>query len=327
MTRVLVTGAGGQIGTELSAALRERYGLDQVLVTDIRDPADWASEGENGGRSAQLDCLDESAIEEAFASFRPNLVFHLAAILSARGEHNPRKAYDVNVGSLLQVLDAAVRHEARVFVPSSIAAFGPETPGDPTPQRTIQRPKTMYGITKVCGELLCDYYHLRHGLDVRGLRFPGLISYTAPPGGGTTDYAVEIFHEALSHGHYTCFLTADTQLDMMYIDDAVRAAIELMEAPAEALRDRNGFNVTAMQFTPAELGSAIQDRIPGFTMDYDADPMRQRIADSWPRRLDDSEARSQWGWKPEYGIEEMVSTMLEGLSGSATPPSKSGTKG
>ena len=311
MTRILVTGAGGQIGTELSAALRSRYGREQVLATDLKEH----SEGQRElGPARQLDCLDASALARTFNDFGPDLVFHLAAILSARGEANPKLAYDVNLGSLMNLLEAARVASCQLFVPSSIAAFGPDTPGDPTPQRTIQRPTTMYGVTKVAGELLCDYYHAHYGLDVRGLRFPGLISYTAPPGGGTTDYAVEIFHEALESGHYSCFLRADTRLDMMYMADAVRASIELMEAPGDGLKDRNAFNITAMQFTPEELGKAIQTRIPGFTMEYCPDPVRQAIADSWPNRLDDSAARDQWGWNPEYAIEETVSIMIKGLT-------------
>lgn len=312
MTKVLVTGAAGQIGTELTAALRERYGNDRVLATDLRDPAAWHG---GDGPSGQLDCLDEAAVLATFEDFQPELVYHLAAVLSARAEHDPLRAWNVNMGSLLNVLEGARPAGSRLFVPSSIAAFGPDAPRDPTPQRPPQRPATMYGVTKVAGELLCDYYHARYGLDVRGVRFPGLISYTAPPGGGTTDYAVEIFHEALRHGTYTCFLAPDTRLDMMYIADGVRAALEVMEAPAESLRDRNAFNVTAMQFTPAELARAIQAHLPDFTIDYDPDPVRQAIADSWPRRLDDSEAREQWGWEHEYDLEALVRVMIEGLRG------------
>ena len=317
MTRVLITGAGGQIGAELATSLRERHGPDSVLATDLKDPDDWHG---GSGPAARLDCLDGEAVAEAFAAFRPTLVFHLAAILSARAEDDPKRAWDVNMGSLLNVLEAARSRPCRLFVPSSIAAFGPDTPRDPTPQRTRQRPTTMYGVTKVSGELLCDYYHIRFGLDVRGVRFPGLISYTAPPGGGTTDYAVEIFHEALRRGRYTCFLRPDTRMDMMYMADGVRAAMELMEAPAESLEERNAFNVTAMQFTPAELAEAIRAHLPDFEIDYDPDPLRQDIADSWPQRLDDSAAREQWGWSHEYDLEAMVSVMLEGVGRTASEP-------
>src|SRR5690606_23694882 len=215
-----------------------------------------------------------------------------------------------NMQTLVHVLEAARERGAAVFVPSSIAAFGPGTPADPTPQDTIQRPTSMYGVTKVAGELLCDYYAHRFGVDVRGLRYPGLISYTAPPGGGTTDYAVEIFHHALLHGRYTCFLAPDTQLDMMYMADAVRASIEVMLADASSLQHRNAFNVTAMQLTPASLARAIREHLPAFEIDYDVDPVRQAIADSWPRRLDDSAARTEWGWRHEYDLPRMVGDMI-----------------
>jgi nucleoside-diphosphate-sugar epimerase len=218
------------------------------------------------------------------------------------------------MGGLYVVLEAARERECAVFVPSSIAAFGPETPPDPTPQDTIQRPNTMYGVTKVAGELLADYYHTRFDVDARGLRYPGLISYAAPPGGGTTDYAVEIFHAALQEGHYTCYLEPDTQLDMMYMPDALRASMELMDAPANALQHRNAFNVAAMQLTPAGLADAIRVHIPSFEIDYDVDPARQRIAESWPRRIDDTAARQEWGWTLEYDRAAMVADMLVRLS-------------
>ena len=223
------------------------------------------------------------------------------------------------MNGVVNVLQVAAETGCRVFVPSSIAAFGPETPRDPAPQSTLQRPTTMYGVTKVAGELLCDYYHSRFGVDARGLRFPGLISYAAPPGGGTTDYAIDIFHGALRTGRYTCFLKADTQMEMMYMPDAIRAVIELMEAPPGALTHRNAFNVTAMQFTPAELAAAIAEHVPGFRIDYDPDPLRQAIADSWPARLDDSEARAQWGWRHEYELPDMVADMFRGLNARRRP--------
>lgn len=319
MTRALVTGAAGQIGTELAASLVEDFGADQVLVTDIRDPSEWSR---GGGRAAILDCMDGDAVRGLMDEFRPDHVYHLAAILSAKGEARPRRAWDLNVGSLLNILEATRDRDCRVFVPSSIAAFGPTAPKDPTPQRTVQRPTTMYGVTKVAGELLCDYYHLRFGVDVRGLRFPGLISYSAPPGGGTTDYAVEIFHAAVHEGHYVCFLSPDTRLDMMYLADGIRAARELMAAPGEGLEDRNAYNVTAMQFTPAELADAIRRVRPDFTIAYDPDPVRQAIADSWPDRLDDEAARRQWGWTPEYDLARMVDVMLAGVSALGTDTSE-----
>ena len=311
MKRILITGAAGQIGTELTASLLARYGSDEVLATDVRDPSIWAGDCP----AEQLDCLDLEALRDSVTRFGATAIHHLAAILSATGEADPVRAYQVNMDGLVNVLRVAAERRCRVFVPSSIAAFGPGTPRDPAPQSTVQRPTTMYGVTKVAGELLCDYFHSRFGVDARGLRFPGLISYAAPPGGGTTDYAVEIFHAALRDGHYTCFLRADTRMDMMYMPDAIRAAIELMEAPPEALTHRNAFNISAMQFTPAELAAAIRAHVPGFRIDYNPDPLRQSIADSWPSRLDDSEARQEWGWRHEYELPDMVADMFEGLAG------------
>ncbi len=311
MKRILITGAAGQIGTELASRLRGRYGSGAILPTDIRDPASWASIGP----AEQLDCLDLDALRRAAKRFGATDLFHLAAILSAAAEEDPRRAYQINMDGLVNVLQVAAETGCRVFTPSSIAAFGPETPRDPAPQSTLQRPTTMYGVTKVAGELLCDYYHARFGVDARGLRFPGLVSYTAPPGGGTTDYAVDIFHAALDQGRYTCFLRPDTGMDMMYMPDAIRAIIELMEAPASSLTHRNAFNVTAMHFTPAELADAIRVHVPGFGIDYEPDPRRQAIADSWPERLDDSEAREQWGWRHEYELPDMAADMFRGLRG------------
>ncbi len=310
MKRVLLIGAAGQIGSELAVALRDRYGPDAVLATDVRNPTIWAG----GNTEAQrLDCLDPVALSETVRAFRADTILHLAAVLSASAEADPLRAWRVNMDGLLNVLEVAAEEGCRVFAPSSIAAFGAGTPRNPTPQTTVQRPSTMYGITKVAGELLCDYYQLRFGVDARGLRFPGLISYRTPPGGGTTDYAVEIFHEALNRGRYRCFLRADTRLDMMYMPDAIRAVIELMEAEPGALRHHNAFNVTAMQFTPAELAAAIRAHVADFRIDYTPDPVRQAIADSWPDRLDDSEARAQWGWRPRYDLPQMVAAMLQGL--------------
>jgi nucleoside-diphosphate-sugar epimerase len=240
-------------------------------------------------------------------------VYHLAAILSARGEASPQQAWAVNMGGLYNVLEVARRDGCAVFTPSSIAAFGPSTPPDPTPQDTIQRPNTIYGVTKVAGELLSDYYHDRFGVDARGIRYPGLISYVTPPGGGTTDFAVEIFYEAVERGAYTCFLGPGTQLDMMYMPDAIRGSIELMEVAADRLVHRNAFNMTAMQVTPESLAAAIRVHIPEFTIEYEVDPVRQAIADSWPRRIDDRAAREEWGWKPEYDLAAMTADMIEHL--------------
>jgi nucleoside-diphosphate-sugar epimerase len=312
--RILVTGAGGQIGSELVPALRQRYGVANVLATDLRTPS---PELMDGGPFQILDATDPRAIGGATVRHRADTIYHLAAILSAVGERDPRLAYHVNMDGVHAVLEVAREQQCAVFVPSSIAAFGPSTPPDPTPQDTIQRPTSIYGITKVSGELLCDYYHLRFGVDTRGVRYPGLISYGAPPGGGTTDYAVEIFHRALQEGRYTCFLEPGTQLDMMYMPDAIRAAIELMEADPTRLVHRNAFNVTAMQLTPERLAAAIREHLPSFELGFDVDPVRQAIADSWPRRIDDSAARAEWGWKAEYELDVMTADMLDHLRGNA----------
>ncbi len=311
MQRILVTGAAGQIGSELVPALRERYGEANVVASDIRRPDGPIGES---GPFELLDCRDGAAVADVVARHRIDTIYHLAALLSATAEAAPQKAWDVNMNGLVAVLEVARERRCAVFTPSSIGAFGPSTPPDPAPQDTIQRPTTIYGVTKVAGELLCDYYHVRFGVDTRGLRYPGLISYVAPPGGGTTDYAVDIFYHALREGRYTSFLGPDTQLDMMYMPDAIRAAIELMEADPARLRHRNAFNVTAMQLTPASLAEAIARRIPGFTIDYDIDPVRQAIADSWPRRIDDTAAREEWGWKPAYDLDAMTDDMLAQLS-------------
>lgn len=310
MRRILVTGALGQVGSELVPALRDAYGEDEVIATDIKEPS-----GEVGGGPWQaLDCTDASAIAEAASRHGVDTVYHLAAILSATGERDPQRAYQVNLGGLVSVLEVAREMGLAVFTPSSIAAFGPGTPSDPAPQDTVQRPATMYGVTKVAGELLCDYYHRRYGVDTRGLRYPGLISHRALPGGGTTDYAVEIFYRALEDGRYTCFLAEGTRLDMMYMPDAVRASIEVMEADPGRLEHRNAFNVTAMQLAPEQLASAIRQHIPDFRIEYAVDPTRQAIAESWPRRIDDTAARHEWGWEPRFDLETMTADMLDHLS-------------
>lgn len=309
MNRILVTGAGGQIGSELVPALRALHGDDAVLATDIRQSADDAL----AGPFQIIDCTDARAVGAAAVRFGADTIYHLAAILSAVGERDPRLAYDVNMNGLISVLEVARDQELSVFVPSSIAAFGPSTPSNPAPQDTIQRPTSMYGVTKVSGELLCDYYHLRYGVDVRGVRFPGIISHGAPPGGGTTDWAVDIYYHAARGENYTCFLSKDAQLDMMYMPDAVRAAIEVMEADPGKLKHRNAFNVTAMQLAPKDLAALLGEKVPGFEVAYDVDPVRQAIAESWPRRIDDTAAREEWGWAPEYDVESMTDDMLENL--------------
>jgi nucleoside-diphosphate-sugar epimerase len=310
MKRILVTGAAGQVGSELVPALRERYGPENVLASDIRDPGEAASDS---GPFQVVDCTDHASMDGAVADFKADTIYHLAAILSAVGEADPHRAYEVNLGGLENTLEIARTRNCSVFIPSSIAAFGPSTPPDPTPQVTVQRPTTIYGVTKVAGELLADYFHVRFGVDARGVRYPGLISHVTPPGGGTTDYAVEIFYEAVRHGRYTCFLKPDTQLDMMYMPDAIRASIDVMEADPGRLKNRNAFNIAAMQLTPAKLADAIRRHIPDFVMEYDVDPLRQGIADSWPRRLDDSAAREEWGWEPAFDLDSMVVDMLENL--------------
>ncbi|HEX6901813.1 MAG TPA: L-threonine 3-dehydrogenase [Thermoanaerobaculia bacterium] len=305
---ILVTGALGQIGSELVNALRQRYGEDRVIGSDIRMPPRG-----NEGPFEFVDCTNQRSIDDVIRRHRVGTIYHLAALLSAVAESKPQVAWEVNMDGLYWVLEVARENRCAVFFPSSIGAFGPGTPKDHTPQDTVQRPTTMYGVTKVAGELLCDYYFHRFGVDARGVRFPGLISYGAPPGGGTTDYAVEIFYEAIRHRHYTCFLEPDTRLDMMYMPDAIKAVIGVMEAAPDRLAHRNAFNVTAMNFTPEELAAEIRKHIPEFEIDYHVDPVRQAIADSWPNSLDDSAARREWDWSPDYDLPAMVGDMLQNL--------------
>jgi len=308
MSRILVTGALGQIGTELVAALRQQSGDDAVVATDIK--MNHGNHSRSGTIQEHLDCLDLHQLSDIVKRFDIATIYHLGALLSAVCEQTPQRAWRVNMDGLVNVLDVAHRFNCAVFFPSSIGAFGPDTPGMQTPQRTIQRPTAMYGITKVAGEMMCEYYAKRFGVDVRGLRLPGLISATAPPGGGTTDYAVDIFHEAVRSARYRCFLRSDTQLDMMYMADAVRAMMELMEANRSSLLDANAYNISAMNFTPAELAAEITRQKPGFQIEYEIDPLRQAIADSWPAQVDDSAARSQWSWHPAYTLAETVGEML-----------------
>jgi nucleoside-diphosphate-sugar epimerase len=310
-TRVLVTGSLGQIGSELTLGLRDRYGADNVIATDIRP--DTKRILSSAVPFALLDVLKQESIEELIERYRVNTVYHLAALLSAVAEKRPREAWEINMNGLINVLDAARARKCSVFFPSSIGAFGPSTPLDGTPQDTVQRPESMYGVTKVAGELLCDYYFKRFGVDTRGVRYPGIISSGTLPGGGTTDYAVEIFYDAIKEHRYTCFLKEGTSLDMMYMPDAIKAAISLMEADPASLKHRNAFNVTAMHFTPEVLEAEIRKHIPDFTMGYRVDPMRQRIADSWPNYMDDSAARAEWGWKPDYDLAAMTADMLSVL--------------
>ncbi len=311
MRRILVTGALGQIGSELVPALRSRLGADDVVASDIRMPASGSPI--NDGPFHKVDCTSQRQIQEAVRRYDVDTVYHLASLLSAVAEERPQMAWDVNMGGLYRVLEVARENRCAVFVPSSIGAFGPSTPKDGTPQDTLQRPTSMYGVTKVAGELLCDYYHTRFGVDARGVRYPGIISHVAPPGGGTTDYAVEIYYDAIRHGRYTCFLKRDTRLDMMYMPDAVKGAIEIMEADASRLVHRNAFNLAAMNFTPEEAAAAIRVHVPDFTISYQVDPVRQGIANSWPNSIDDTAAREEWGWKPDYDLASMTADMLQQL--------------
>ena len=311
MRRILVTGALGQIGSELVPALRARYGQDRVIASDIRMMP--AGELAEDGPYEHADCTQAHQILEVVRRHDVGRIYHMAALLSAVAEDKPQVAWTVNMNGLYNVLEVARQYDCAVFFPSSIGAFGPTTPRDQTPQDTIQRPTTMYGVNKVAGELLCDYYALRFGIDTRGVRLPGLISYVAPPGGGTTDYAVEIFYHALRYGRYTCFLSPETCLDMMYMPDAIRAMIEVMEADPGRLAHRNAFNIAAMSFTPEVLAKAIRKHLPDFVLDYEVDPVRQAIADSWPRSLDDSAAREEWDWAPAYDLPAMTEDMLSKL--------------
>ncbi len=305
--RILMTGAAGQIGSELAQALRKKYGRDNVLVTDlVRPPAELSE----AGPFELLDVTDRRALDGLIGKYAVDTVYHLAALLSATGEKNPQKAWTVNLNGLYNVLETAREHGlVRVFSPSSIAVFGPATPRENTPQDTVLDPTTIYGVTKVAGEMLCDYYVRKYGLDVRGCRYPGIISHQTLPGGGTTDYAVAIYYEAVKHGRYTCFLREDTRLPMMYMPDCLKCTLDLMEADFAKLKHHSNFNVTAMSFSAGELAAEIRKHVPGFECRYEPD-FRQAIADSWPASIDDSEARAEWGWKPDYDLAAMTGDML-----------------
>jgi nucleoside-diphosphate-sugar epimerase len=306
-SRILITGAGGQIGTVLTDALRQAYGADNVVATDLRDL------GPQAGPVAVLDALDGNALAELVGKWEITQIYHLAAILSATGEKNPLWAWDINMRSLFHVLETArATGVQKVYYPSSIAVFGREAEKFNTPQHEVLIPETVYGISKVAGENWANYYFRRYGLDVRSLRYPGIIGYQSLPGGGTTDYAVDIYHYAVRGEAFTCFLNADTALPMLYMPDAIRATLELMEAPAEKISIRTSYNLAGMSFTPAEIAASIQKQVPGFQIQYAPD-FRQAIADSWPASIDDSAARHDWGWKPEYDLDAMTGDMLKHL--------------
>ena len=311
MKKILLTGSLGQIGSELVLKLREVYGMDNVIATDIRHLE--TNKVCTEGIFEILDVTDADALGELYNKYKPDTLIHLASLLSATAEEKPLLAWKINMGGLINTLELAREKSLQYFTPSSIGAFGPLSPKKNTPQDTIQRPKTMYGITKVSGELLCDYYFSRYGVDTRGVRFPGLISYVAHPGGGTTDYAVEIFYEALKNNRYASYIDKDTFMDMMYMPDAVKAIIDLMEADPKKLIHRNAFNISAMSIDPVMLGNEIKKHLPEFELTFDVDPRRQGIAASWPDCIDVTAAREEWGFKADYDLAAMTKDMLEKL--------------
>lgn len=305
---VLIIGSQGQIGLELTQELRNIYGNDHVIASDVKAPAVEAS-----GPFEVLDVMDRNGLYEVFKKHNVKQVYLLAALLSATAEKNPRFAWDLNMEGLFNVLDAAKEGILKkVYWPSSIAVFGPSTPKQDTPQYTVMEPNTIYGISKQAGERYCEYYNQKHNVDVRSIRYPGLIGHKSAPGGGTTDYAVHIYHEALKNKTYECFLSAATELPMMYMPDALKATLSLMEAPAEQVKIRSSYNVAGMSFNPEQIAAEIRKHIPEFTITYKPD-FRQAIADSWPQSINDAEAREHWGWKPDYDLEKMTKDMLDNL--------------
>lgn len=305
--RILVLGAGGQIGTDLVAELRHRHGDENVIATDLKEDC---PEALAGGPYFQLNAMDRDAIEKMVAGHNVGTVFHLVAMLSATAEQHPMKGWDLNMQTLFHCLELAREKKIKkLFWPSSIAVFGPKSPQQNTPQHTVLEPTTVYGISKVAGESWCEYYHRQYGVDVRSVRYPGLISYKAAPGGGTTDYAVHIYHEALKHGHYTSFIQSDRYLPMMYMEDAIRATLEIMDAPAEKVRLRTAYNISAMSFNPEDIAAAIRKHIPDFKIEYSPD-FRNEIAANWPQSVDDTAAREDWGWRPQFDLDKMTAEML-----------------
>ncbi|MFY8186838.1 MAG: L-threonine 3-dehydrogenase [Flavobacterium sp.] len=309
-TKILIIGACGQIGSELTKTLRNKYGVENVIASDIRK---LNNDVVNEGIFEVVNALDFNQIEHLVEKYQVTDVYLMAALLSATAEKNPAFAWDLNMNSLFHVLNIAKAGKIqKIFWPSSIAVFGPTTPRNNTPQYTIMEPSTVYGISKQTGERWCEYYHNQYGVDVRSIRYPGLISWSSPPGGGTTDYAVEIYHKALQDQSYECFLSADTMLPMMYMDDAIRATIEIMEAPASKIKVRSSYNLAGMSFTPAQMAASIQEEMDDFTISYAPD-FRQKIADSWPNSIDDSFAKNDWGWQPTFDLKATTATMLDAL--------------
>ena len=303
-------GANGQIGSELAAALRQKFGSENVITSDIRTPQTLKDDE----IFEIINVLDKQALKALLEKHNPTQIYLLAAMLSATGEQYPQKAWDLNMNGLLNVLDLAIELGIKkIFWPSSIAVFGPHSPKQQTDQYCIMDPNSIYGISKLAGERLCEYYHAKYGLDIRSIRYPGIISWKTAPGGGTTDYAVHIFFEALKHGKYSSFLSAETELPMMYMPDAVRGTIELMEAPAEKLTIRSSYNLAGISFTPAQIAEEIKKILPNFELSYVENDPRQAIADSWPASIDDSYARNDWGWKPSFDLEAMTKDMIENL--------------
>lgn len=309
--RILVTGSLGQIGSELVVKLQELYGDKNIIASDVRKTRKGLP---NNCIFEVLDVTDGKRFYEIAKKYEVDTIIHLAALLSSVGEQNPQKAWHINMGGLYNALEVSRELGCALFTPSSIAAFVPSTPKDNTPQNTLQRPDTIYGVTKVSGELLCDYYYKKYGVDTRGVRFPGLISYKTLPGGGTTDYAVEIYYEALKSKEYTCYIEENTKMDMMYMPDAIDAIINLMEADSSKLIHRNAYNITAMSFSPKEIAAVIQKYIPDFKIKYDIDPIRQQIADSWPNSIDATAAKEEWGFKANYDLSSMTEDMIDKLS-------------
>jgi nucleoside-diphosphate-sugar epimerase len=311
MKNVLIIGSTGQIGSELTIELRKRY--NGHIVAGYITGAEPKGELLETGPAEVVDITDKGQIAGVVSKYKIDTIYNLAALLSAVAEAKPQLAWKIGMEGLFNVLEVAREKNCAVFTPSSIGVFGNNTPKDKTPQDTIRNPRTMYGVTKVAGELLSDYYHIRFGVDTRSVRFPGLISYVAPPGGGTTDYAVDIYYEAVKSGHFTCPIAAGTFMDMMYMPDALHAAIQIMEADPSRLVHRNAFNIAAMSFDPEIIAASIRKHIPGFTIAYQVDPLRQAIAESWPNSLDDTCARNEWDWKPVYDLDMMTKDMLSKL--------------